>query len=232
MRHRVRFKELSRSSSHRLSLRRSLAQSLFEHGEVTSTIRKVKDVRPFAEKLITLAKKAHQGSVPARQRIVALLNDRSLIPADQLDKYTQLSDAGRHKVLRARSGRRHRTGQAKGALSYTGQSVVHRLIHDLAPKFTDRPGGYTRIIRLARTRIGDGGQQAILQLVGDETPPTGVSKPPKTARKRRVEARYAFAARALRGQSRKTSKKAGDQSAATADEKASGGEDAFAADTT
>jgi len=73
MRHRVRFKELSRSSSHRLSLRRSLAQSLFEHGEVTSTIRKVKDVRPFAEKLITLAKKAHQGSVPARQRIVALV---------------------------------------------------------------------------------------------------------------------------------------------------------------
>jgi large subunit ribosomal protein L17 len=184
-----------------------MAQSLFEHGQVISTVQKVKEVRPFAERLITLAKRAHQGSLPDRQRIIALLNDRAVIPADHLEDYTAGSDAKRHKVLRARSGRRYRTGQPKGSLSYTAQSVVHRLINDVAPKLEDRAGGYTRIIRLGRPRIGDGGDRAVLQLVGDEKPPTGLTKPGKSARARRIEARYAFAARALRAQGKKTARK-------------------------
>lgn len=198
MRHRVRFRSLSRTSSHRLSLRRSMAQSLFEHGSVTSTIQKVKEVRPFVEKLITLARDAHGGSLAARKRIIAMLNDRAIIPAEHFEDYVQRSDAGRHKVLRARSGRRYRTGEPKPGLAYTAESVVHRLINDVAPRYADRPGGYTRIIKLARPRIGDGGDRAILQLVGGEEAPTGLTKPEKTARRRRAEARYAFAARALR----------------------------------
>lgn len=226
MRHRMRFKALSRTSAHRLSLRRNMAQSLFEHGQVTSTIQKVREVRPFAEKLITLAKKAHQGNLSARQRIIALLNDRAIIPDDHLDDYTGRSDAGRQKVLRARTGRRYRTGQPKGALSYTAQSVVHRLINDVAPRFGDRPGGYTRVIRLGRARVGDGGERAVLQLVGDETPPTGLAKPPKSARERKAEARYAFAARALRAHGRRPGRKEAERKQPPASDQAPGQEQA------
>lgn len=207
MRHRVRFKSLSRTSSHRLSLRRSMAQSLFEHGSITSTVQKVKEVRPFVEKLITLARRANGGSLAARKRIISMLNDRAIIPAEHLDDYVQRSDAGRLKVLRSRSGRRYRTGEPKPGLAYTAQSVVHRLINDVAPRFSDRPGGYTRIIKLAKPRIGDGGERAMLQLVGNEEAPTGLSRPDKTARRRRTEARYAFAGRALRSKGKSAPEK-------------------------
>jgi large subunit ribosomal protein L17 len=184
-----------------------MAQSLFEHGSITSTVQKVKQVRPFVERLITLARRAHGGNLAARKRIIALMNDRAIIPTEHFEDYVQRSDAGREKVLRSRSGRRYRTGQPRPGLAYTAQSVVHRLINDVAPRFTDRPGGYTRIIKLARTRIGDGGEQAILQLVGGEEAPTGLTRPDKTARRRRVEARYAFAARALRSRGKSSPSK-------------------------
>lgn len=175
-----------------------MAQSLFEHGAIRSTVPKIKEVRSFAEKLITLAKKAHGGSLAARQRVLAELNDRAIIPLDHFDDYASMSDAKRHKALRSRSGRRHRTGQPRPGQDFTAQSIVHKLINEIAPRFKDRDGGYTRVIRVSTTRIGDGGAQAILQLIGDEEAPTGLSKPEKSARKRRIESRYAFAARVLK----------------------------------
>jgi large subunit ribosomal protein L17 len=69
----------------------------------------------------------------------------------------------------------------------------------VAPRYLERPGGYTRIIKLARPRIGDNGARAILQLVGEEEAPGPVSKPKKTSRQKRVERRYAAAARAAKG---------------------------------
>jgi hypothetical protein len=68
----------------------------------------------------------------------------------------------------------------------------------------DRPGGYTRIIKLARTRIGDNSDRAVLQLVGEEEAPGPVSRPKKTAREKRVERRYAAAARAVKGATRRS----------------------------
>ena len=61
----------------------------------------------------------------------------------------------RAKTMRMASGRRHRTGDPKGRLAFTAESVTHRLIETVAPRFEDRPGGYTRLIRLAERRIGD-----------------------------------------------------------------------------
>lgn len=75
MRHRVAGKHLSRTSGHRIALQRNLAASLFEHGTISTTREKARFVRPFAEKLITLAR---EGSLHARRRAAALLGDRDI----------------------------------------------------------------------------------------------------------------------------------------------------------
>ena len=75
MRHRIAGRQLSRTSEHRLAMRRNLVSSLFEHETVSTTIQKAKEVRGFAEKLITLAGK---GTLAARRRAISLLNDRAI----------------------------------------------------------------------------------------------------------------------------------------------------------
>ena len=201
MRHRIHHKKLNRTSEHRAALHRQLAQSLFEHGQVKTTLPKAKDVQPFCEKLITLAVKVRKrsaaadqaGALSARRRIYRMLGDRCLIPAEHQADYNAMSDAARAKTLRMASGRRYRTGEPKGRLAFTAESVMHRLIEKIAPKFEDRPGGYTRVIRLAKPRLGDNAARAVLQLVGDEASPGPLTKPAASARRRRAGARYAFA---------------------------------------
>jgi len=78
--HMIRGRQLSRDTEHRKSLRRSLVQSLIEHGKIRTTLPKAKEVRPFAEKLITLAR---TGTLHARRRVIALLNDRRLVDDEQ-----------------------------------------------------------------------------------------------------------------------------------------------------
>lgn len=78
--HMIRGRQLSRDTEHRIALRRNLVQSLFEHGKVRTTMPKAKEVRAMAEKLITLAR---TGSLNARRRVTAILNDRRLVDKDQ-----------------------------------------------------------------------------------------------------------------------------------------------------
>lgn len=80
MRHRIRGRQLSRDTEHRKSLRRSLVQSLFEHGKIRTTLPKAKEVRAFAEKLITIAR---TGTLAARRRVISLMQDRRLVDKDQ-----------------------------------------------------------------------------------------------------------------------------------------------------
>ncbi len=148
-------------------MRRNLAQSLFEHGQVETTLIKAKEIRPFVERLITIARR---GTLQSRQRVAALLGDRSILGDEQQEKYEAMTSAQRRKVLRARSGRRHRTGNVpasynKKTIPFVARSVVHKLMTEIAPSFQDRPGGYTRIIRLSKRRIGDNASLALLQLV-------------------------------------------------------------------
>jgi large subunit ribosomal protein L17 len=75
MRHRIAGRQLSRTREHRLAMRRNLVSSLFEHETVSTTIQKAKEVRGFAEKLITLAGK---GTLAARRRAISLLTDRAI----------------------------------------------------------------------------------------------------------------------------------------------------------
>lgn len=201
MRHAVRGRKLARTSAHRLALRRNLVQSLIEHGRIRTTLVKAREVRGFAEKLVSLAV---DGSLAARQRAAALLNDRAIIPAERRKDYDRLSDAKREKVLRARSGRRHRTGGAAKGAPFTAEGVIHRLFSTIGPqmklrndKVTQRNGGkvtgggYTRIIKLAERRLGDGGQLALLEFVKPDEParPKGSDR---SERKRRARVKYAF----------------------------------------
>jgi large subunit ribosomal protein L17 len=132
MRHRVGGRKLSRTSEHRLALRRNLVASLFEHETVSTTMEKAKEVKAFAEKLITLAKK---GNLASRRQAIALLNNRAIVVEED--------------------------GQPvkKG-------TVIGKLFSEIGPRYLDRPGGYTRIIKLQKRRLGDGGQLVLLQLVG------------------------------------------------------------------
>ena len=76
MRHKVAGRKLGRTKEHRLALRRNLVASLFEHETISTTIEKAKEVKPFAEKLITLSKK---GTLAARRRAIAQLGNRDII---------------------------------------------------------------------------------------------------------------------------------------------------------
>lgn len=170
MRHKLAGRHLARTPAHHLAMRRNLAQSLFQYGEVTTTLPKAKEVRSFVEKLITLARK---NDLRSRQRVISILNDRSVISREEQEQFDAMSSTQQDRVLRNRSGRRHRTGTVpasynKKTYPFVARSVVHVLINEIAPRYKDRPGGYTRIIRLAKRRVGDNTDLAILQLVGSD----------------------------------------------------------------
>jgi len=134
MRHRVAGRKLNRTSEHRLALRRNLVASLFEHETISTTKEKAKEVKPFAERLITLAKK---GTLESRRRAIKLLGNRTIV----------VNEEG--------------TNVKQG-------TVVGKLFSEIGPRYLDRPGGYTRIIRLPHRRLGDNGELVLLQLVGKD----------------------------------------------------------------
>ena len=181
MRHRKAGRQLSRDSEHRGALRRNMAQSLFEHGKVRTTLPRALEVQPFAEKLITLAKR---GTLHARRQVIASLNDRRLTDDEQ---EFILNDKGNEKT------------------------VVQRLFDEIAPRFKDRPGGYTRIIKLPEFRIGDGGDLVLLQLLGDESEqgPRGSARKSRGLRRQRNERRFQFAKNALKAAGPKAKASAG-----------------------
>ena len=162
MRHRIRGRQLSRDTEHRKALRRNLVQSLIEHGKVRTTLPKAQEVRAMAEKLITLAR---TGTLNARRRATAILNDRRLVDEEQ---------------------------------EFTGQTVVQKLFTDVAPQFAGRNGGYTRIIKTAKHRIGDGGSIVVLQLLTVDATPKGTVRRSAGLRRKRAEKKHQFASRVMK----------------------------------
>lgn len=203
MRHRDRHSRLNRKSAHNTALRRNMAQNLIEHGKLTTTLPKAKNIKAYFEKLVTVSIRIRQcaakgddaGALRARRVLHRMLTDRAIIPKEHRRAYEMMSDAEREKTLRMASGRRYRTGDARGKLAFTAESVTRRLIEKVAPKFEGRKGGYTRVIRLGETRIGDNAPLAMVQFVGDEEAPKSLTKPARSARRRRADARYALAAK-------------------------------------
>lgn len=135
MRHLKRGRRLGRNSSHRKAMYRNMVASLFTHGRIITTPAKAKEARPFAEKLITLAKRGPD-DLAARRRAIRLLHDPALVRA---------------------------------------------LFEDLGVRYKDRQGGYTRILHLARTRVGDGGRQVLFELVEGGIPGKEKAAAPRAA---------------------------------------------------
>lgn len=173
--HMIRGRQLSRDTEHRLALRRNLVQSLFEHGKVRTTPAKAKEVKGFAEKLITLAR---TGTLTSRRRVVALMRDRRLVDENQ-----DFIEEGPTKT------------------------IVQKLFNDVAPNFKDRDGGYTRIIKLAEHRIGDGGDLVLLQLLTEKSAPKGSARKSAGLRRKRNDRKHQFASRILK-EAKKTSPEA------------------------
>src|SRR5438552_31235 len=80
MRHMIRGRQLSRDTEHRVALRRNMVQSLFEHGKIRTTLPKAKEIKAFAEKLITLAR---LNTLNSRRRVIAMMQDRRLADEEQ-----------------------------------------------------------------------------------------------------------------------------------------------------
>ncbi len=150
MRHKVAGRRLGRTKEHRLAMRRNMVASLIQHETISTTIEKAKEVKPFAEKLITLAKK---GTLAARRRAISLLGNRDIVTDED--------------------GQAVKTG-----------TIVGKLFSELGPRYLDRSGGYTRIIRLSMRRLGDNGQLVLLQLVGADEGSSKHSRPKKRSRKK------------------------------------------------
>jgi large subunit ribosomal protein L17 len=124
MKHKVAGKSLNRNSAHRKALRMNFAVAVIKHERVVTTLAKAKALKPFVEKMITLAKKDEPNT------------------------------------------RLHRIRQAVSYLQ--DKTAVKKLFDEIGPRFKSRPGGYTRILRLADYRIGDGSSKAILELVDND----------------------------------------------------------------
>jgi len=166
--HMMRGRQLSRDTEHRKALRRNMAQSLFEHGSIRTTEAKAKEMRPFIEKLITLARR---NDLTARRRVIQLMQDRRVTDEDQ-------------EFIKNDKGR--------------DLTVVQRLFDEVAPKLNDRQGGYTRIIKTAKYRIGDAASIVVLQLVTQDATPKGTARRSAGLRRKRNERKHQFAGRALK----------------------------------
>ena len=135
MRHRVAGKRLNRSSSHRKALRRNLVTALIQHERIETTEAKARAVRGQAEKLITLAKRG----------LVAAQEDPS---------------RGIH-ARRVAVGRLNRWVTGADGVQV---DILEKLFDDIAPRYMDRPGGYTRTYKLGLRR-GDAASMVLLELV-------------------------------------------------------------------
>ena len=136
MRHRVAHRKLGRTTEHRISMLRNQASALLLHEHLTTTVPKAKELRPFVERIITVAKRGLKAGVANAKE----LNARRLVMRDLQDR-----------------------------------DVVSKLFDTLAPRFADRAGGYTRLLRVG-FRKGDATEMALVELVGSEFNPRSAAE--------------------------------------------------------
>jgi large subunit ribosomal protein L17 len=130
MRHKKRGRKLNRSSSHRIALRRNMASALLRQERIITTPAKAKEVRPFVERLITLARRA----LPYRD--TGSDEDRA--------KYLHY-----YRLALKRLQDKEMVQKLFGEGAWRGEET-----ECLAERYADRPGGYTRIVRLSGSRLG------------------------------------------------------------------------------
>ena len=157
MRHLKAHRKLGRTSEHRKSLLRNLATSLInaEKEHIVTTVPKAKELRPFIEKAITLARKAEN-----------LTGDDSVLRGVHLRRQAAAYFHAGNSTFKAEQSRfRGKKGEAKDPIERTaGVKALQRLFSELGVRYKDRNGGYTRIIKLGR-RQGDNAEMAVIELV-------------------------------------------------------------------
>lgn len=143
MRHKVHGRRLGRSKSHRKALRGNMIADLLCYGKITTTEAKARTIRPAAEKMITMAKR---GLVKGEDNPAVTIHARRLAAARLPKKRVVEDDIGYFEEV----------------------DVIQQLFDEIAPRYADRPGGYTRMVKIGR-RPGDNAEMAVLMLVeGDE----------------------------------------------------------------
>jgi large subunit ribosomal protein L17 len=178
MRHRVAHRKLGRVTEHRIALLRNQAEALLRHERIETTVPKARELRPFVERLITIAK-------------------RSL-------KDTDSNGAAANPVAVARAAKlRKVTARRLVEVDLHNKAVVTKLFDTIAPRFEARPGGYTRLLKSGNRR-GDNAEVAQLELVGSEYNPAldkdeAEAEAPKPTG---VRGRLAAAANRLRGKAK------------------------------
>ncbi|MGL4513698.1 MAG: bL17 family ribosomal protein [Lacipirellulaceae bacterium] len=178
MRHRRKGRKLGRNPNHQRALLRSLASALLlterdpedlrflalesqpkVAGRIITTISKAKEVRPVVEKCVTIAKR----SLPALEAAAAF--GTTAARGSDAYKAWRASDKWKQWVAAISPA----IAARRRCLVLLGDKLaVSVLFERVAPRFVDRPGGYTRILRLANPRLGDAGTRAILEFVGNE----------------------------------------------------------------
>jgi large subunit ribosomal protein L17 len=158
MRHRLAGRHLGRNSSHRVALFRNLARAIITHESIRTTVPKAKQLRPFIEKLITLAKRA------------AILTEQADAATDEAEKRKlRVQAVHLRRLAMAKLGPTHGTGiydkKNEPVTERTTNTVLKKLFNVIGPRFKDRPGGYTRILKLHYRRLGDAGETAIIEFL-------------------------------------------------------------------
>ncbi|HZI49421.1 MAG TPA: 50S ribosomal protein L17 [Pyrinomonadaceae bacterium] len=153
MRHRKAHRKLGRNTEHRISMLRNLATSLINSRDerIVTTLPKAKELRPFVERAITLSR--HAASLEGNGS-----EARGVHLRRQAAAFFHPGNFGRG----SETGRRGQIVPPRTA----GVAAVKRLFDEFGERFKDRPGGYTRIIKLGR-RAGDGAELAIIELLGN-----------------------------------------------------------------
>ena len=170
MRHRRSGRKLGRNPNHQRALLRNLASALFlterdaeddenapkVKGRIVTTLAKAKEVRPLVERCITIALKGLQAENKAQDHGTSAEHGSSEWETWRESKKWQDWNAAIAPAIHAR----------RPVLQLIGDKQAVRVLFDIADRFEDRPGGYTRIVRLAKPRLGDAGQRVMLEFVG------------------------------------------------------------------
>ena len=134
MKHNIKHRKLNRTSSHRKALLMNMSNALIKHEQITTTLPKAKELRPFIEKVVTLGKK---GDLSSRRKAMSILQD---------------------------------------------EKMTKKIFDTLAGRYSDRNGGYTRIIKLGN-RYGDNAPTAVIEFVDRDEEAKGLDSGPVVEKK-------------------------------------------------
>ena len=138
MKHNIKHRKLNRTSSHRKALLMNMSNALIKHEQITTTLPKAKELRPFIEKVVTLGKK---GDLSSRRKAMSILQD---------------------------------------------EKMTKKIFDILADRYSERNGGYTRIIKLGN-RYGDNAPTAVIEFIDRDEDAKGLDSGPLLEKKETEE---------------------------------------------